>query len=253
MGCYFSAQRIAELTQGRNEVRPQYRKLSEKYFARRYNTNRGAEFAKHGFCRRMETLVHITENVFDLLPPDLEAIPDRDDVVSATVAIQAFTLNAFGCLDNLAWIWVLEKDVRGKGGAELLPTEVGLGKKYVRKSLTDAFRNYLDSRQDWLANLIDFRDSLAHRIPLFIPPYVVPAPNIEKYQALDAAAFGEPGRDPVEYERLKAEQKALVQFVPGMTHSIYEKAPDVEFHSQLLNDYVTLDEYGWTLLEELDR
>jgi hypothetical protein len=38
-----------------------------------------------------------------------------------------------------------------------------------------------------------------------------------------------------------------------MTHSIYEKAPDVEFHSQLLNDYVTLAEYGWTLLEELDR
>jgi hypothetical protein len=100
MGCYFSAQRIAELRQGRNEVRPQYRKLSEKYLARQYKNNRGAEFAKHGFCRRMETLVHITENVFDLLPPELEAIPDRDDVVSATVAIQAFTLNAFGCLDN---------------------------------------------------------------------------------------------------------------------------------------------------------
>ena len=88
---------------------------------------------------------------------------------------------------------------------------------------------------------------------MFIPPYVVPTPNLEKYKALDAAAFGESGRDPVEYERLKAEQKALVQFVPGMTHSIYEKAPDVEFHSQLLNDYVTLDEYGQTLLTEIDQ
>jgi hypothetical protein len=27
----------------------------------------------------------------------------------------------------------------------------------------------------------------------------------------------------------------------------------VEFHSQLLNDYVTIDEYCRTLLEELDR
>ena len=76
---------------------------------------------------------------------------------------------------------------------------------------------------------------------MFIPLYVVPAPNIVKYKALDAATFGERGRDPVEYERLKVDQKALVQFVPGITHSIYEKAPDVEFHSQLLNDYVTLD------------
>jgi hypothetical protein len=30
-------------------------------------------------------------------------------------------------------------------------------------------------------------------------------------------------------------------------------SPQVEFHSQLLNDYVTIDEYGRTLLEELDR
>jgi hypothetical protein len=37
-----------------------------------------------------------------------------------------------------------------------------------------------------------------------------------------------------------------------MTHSIYEQAPSVEFHSQLLNDYVTIDEYGRTMLEELD-
>jgi hypothetical protein len=45
----------------------------------------------------------------------------------------------------------------------------------------------------------------------------------------------------------------LCQFVPGMMHSIFEESPQVEFHSQLLNDYVTIDEHGLTLLEELDR
>jgi hypothetical protein len=80
------------------------------------------------------------------------------------MAIQAFVMNCFGCLDNLAWIWVLEKDVKGKGGRELQPTDVGLGKKYVLNSFSRQFRDYLDRRRDWFANLIGFRDSLAHRI-----------------------------------------------------------------------------------------
>ena len=66
--------------------------------------------------------------------------------------------NAFGCLDNIAWIWVHEKDVKGKAGAELGLLEVGLGKKFVRKALTDNFRRLLDNRQKWLANLVNFRD-----------------------------------------------------------------------------------------------
>ncbi len=65
--------------------------------------------------------------------------------------------------------------------------------------------------------------------------------------------MGEPAlSDQKEYEKIKVEQLKLCQFVPGMTHSIFD-APQVEFHSQLLNDYVTIDEYGRTLLEELDR
>ena len=88
---------------------------------------------------------------------------------------------------------------------------------------------------------------------MYIPPYVVPKPNQEKYKELEAQILGEEGRDPAEYERLKAEQKTLCQFVPGMMHSIYEDLPQVEFHTQLLNDYVALDEYARTLLEELDR
>ena len=95
---------------------------------------------------------------------------------------------------------------------------------------------------------------LAHRIPLYIPPYVVPKANIAKYNDLEKKKWEEPAiSDPVEYEKAKKAQLDLCQFVPGMMHSIFEESPQVEFHSQLLNDYVTIDEYGLTLLEELDR
>lgn len=251
---YFSAERIVELNAGRDEVHRQFRTLQERFVFRKYKSDRAAEFAKHGFCRRLETLMRTIDQVYELLPPEQEDIPDRDNVVDAATAIQAFTMNAFGCLENIAWIWLYEKDVKNGNGTPLDPLEVGLGKKKLRKSLTPQFRTYLDGKKDWLANLISFRDSLAHRIPLYIPPYVVPKANVPKYNEIEKAKLEEPARsDPDEYEKLKTEQLKLCQFLPGMTHSVYEEAPQVEFHSQLLNDYVTIDEYGLTLLEELDR
>lgn len=251
---YFSAEQIAELNAGCNEVNKQCDDLRTKLTLRTYKSQRGAEYAKHGISRRLETLARTIDHVYELLPPEQENIPDRDNVLDATVSIQAFTMNAFGCLENIAWVWASEKDVKNADGTPLEPGDVGLGKKALRRSLTPQFRTYLDGKKDWLENLISFRHALAHRIPLYIPPYVVPKANVAKYDELEKAKFDEPARsDPKEYERVKAEQLKLCQFLPGMTHSIYEEAPQVEFHSQMLNDYVTIDEHCRTLLEELDR
>jgi hypothetical protein len=82
----------------------------------------------------------------------------------------------------------------------------------------------------------------------------VPRANVAKYNELEKAKWEEPAcSDPEEYEKVKAEQLTLCQFLPSMMHSIFEESPQVNFHSQLLNDYVTIDEYGRTLVEELDR
>ena len=192
--------------------------------------------------------------MYEILPPQREDIPERDEVVDATIAIQSFVLNTFGCLDNLAWIWVYEKGVKGKNGNKLDPRKVGLGNKQVGSSLTDEFRTYLNSRQEWFDNLKNFRDSLAHRIPLYIPPHIVTPETVDEYNRLEQASGGALQRANFnEFERLQSEQKKLGLFCPWMTHSRYEKAPSVVFHPQLVADYVTIDEFGRTMLEELDR
>ncbi len=38
-----------------------------------------------------------------------------------------------------------------------------------------------------------------------------------------------------------------------MTHSLSEEAGEIVFHSQLICDYFTADEFGRAMLEELDR
>jgi hypothetical protein len=133
---YFSPKRALELKAGRGEVARQFRDLQDRIHARTYKTHKGAEFAKHGLNRRLEMLVRSIDVVFELLPPEQDKIPDKKALLDATMAIQAFVMNAFGCLENIAFVLVREKGIRGKGGSELDPKDIGIGKKSVQKSLS---------------------------------------------------------------------------------------------------------------------
>lgn len=151
------------------------------------------------------------------------------------MAIQSFVFNTFGCLG----IWVSEKNVKKKDGTDLDPKQVGLGTghKEVRSSFSKEFRAYLDSRQTWFDHIKNFRDSLAHRIPLYIPPYIVPPERMDEYnQMKQASGEAMQRRDFVKYDRLQLKQKEFVVFRPWMTHSLYDNAPCVVFHSQMLAD-----------------
>jgi hypothetical protein len=170
------------------------------------------------------------------------------------VNIQAFVFNIFGCCENLAWVWVLEKAVSQEDGTPLKPKMVGLGTTYsrVRQSFSQAFRSYLDSREQWFTHIKEFRDALAHRVPLYIPPYIIAPECLDEYERLGAAENEAARlRNFAEYDRLTAEQDALGRFRPWMTHSPVENAPVTVFHFQL--DFNTIDEIGRKLLEEMER
>lgn len=134
MASLYSDAQITELHEGRTTANRAFANLRERYLVRGYKDARAEEHAQHGFSRRLGTLIRAVDLLFDLLPPELDAIPERDTVVDATIAIQSFMLNTFGCLDNLAWIFVYEKGVTKPDGAALDPQSVSLGSKAVRAS-----------------------------------------------------------------------------------------------------------------------
>ena len=161
---------------------------------------------------------------------------------------------------RLAGMWVHETEFKDKKGNAVNPKSVGLGEGYwyLRKQFTKPFQKYLRSRKDWFRHLTEFRDTLAHRVPLYVPPYVIPDAKADEYKKLAAAALAtakwKDGRKAAaEYERLKSEQMNLGVFRPWMTRSLTEKSPQAAFHYQLLQDFVTIDEFGREMLEELDR
>jgi hypothetical protein len=251
---FFNQQALDELTAGLAELPPRLRELKNGCAGLVLANERAREYLQHGLSRRLSTMVHAVQTVFELLPPAQESIPENVTVMDATACIQNFVMNAFGCLENLSWIWVLEKNIRGKGGAELGRYDIGLGKPYVLKSFSAEFQAFLESNKEWLGNLISFRDGLAHRIPLYIPPYVIEDATAEQFKALDIAAVTAAlAGDQAEYDRLRGEQKALGRFRPWMTHSMLDGAPTILFHKQMLHDYVTVDAYCWTLIEEFGR
>jgi len=220
-----------------------------------FKSDRGKEFALHGFMRRMGTIVRAVDQVFTLLPPEREDIPEREEVQDAIIAIQSFVLNIFGCLDNLAWIWVCERAVKAKNGTELGPNAIGLLKTHrqVRASMSNELQTYLDSHEAWFDHIKSLRDALAHRIPLYIPPYVVRTANMDEHNRLEQEATEALNRlNTARYDQARNDQKKLGEFRPWMTHSFSEQAPHIIFHGQLLSDYATIDELAGKILVGLD-
>ncbi|MBI2241486.1 MAG: hypothetical protein HYU59_11885 [Magnetospirillum gryphiswaldense] len=251
---YFTAQQLDELRQEQAEVGRKCEALLERLLVYGFRTEGGREHIHHGLARRLGTLTRCVEQVFALLPPDLEAIPERAVVVDATVNIQAFVMNAFGFCENVAWVWVHERGVTRPDGRPLVESQVGLGPKYerVRQTLTPGFRVYLDRREPWFAHLKHFRDALAHRIPLYIPPYTVCPNDADLFQALETASSQSLlAHDFDGYERLQREQMALARFQPIMTHSLTTNVMPIVFHPQLLADFNTLEELAGVLLDQL--
>lgn len=203
--------------------------------------------------RRFGTLRRCIENTFSLIPPETEEIPNRQVLHDAQINVQAFFANVYGSLDNLAWVWVYEGGLEGtiqrnRVGLRVQNTE-------LRSTLSEAFQNYLASRDEWMEHVIEYRDALAHRIPLYIPPGGVPTRNVDAYNDLTRRMHEALYvlRDPSEWERLSAQQDELLIFQPMITHSITETTARFPFHAQMIADFLTVEEFGYKMLDELKR
>ena len=135
---------VASLTKRKND-------LMGSYISRQYNSERTKEYSRHGFCHRLQIMAHCIEQVFGRLPPESGDVPESETVRDATVYLQAFVFNTFGSIDNLAHIWVSEKEVKKINGNALSPMSIGFGHKYERvmESLPEEFRHYLSDVGSW--------------------------------------------------------------------------------------------------------
>ena len=178
----YSPDQIIQITDGYENLDQSYNDIIMSYFSHNFTNDRAKEYVNHGFMRRLSSLKRCIEIVFDFLPPDKAETPDRENVTDATIALQSFVINVFGCVDNLAWILVHELKITDDKDNQLPNTYVGLrsANKSVLKALSDEFCDYLIGIEEWFNLQENYRHSLAHRIPLYIPPYFLSEENTKK-------------------------------------------------------------------------
>jgi hypothetical protein len=184
---FYKPHQCADLQVGHCTVNPAYERLMIKYLSLRLANESAQEYARHGFLRRLGTLKRCIENVYSIYPPERFDKPSRDECLDLAINLQSFVFNVFGCLDNLAWIWVNERDLRDKRGKPLRAQQVGLrpGCETIRQSFSTEFQEYLITRDDWFGHLEDFRNALAHRIPLYVIPYTLYPDKLKVHNNLE--------------------------------------------------------------------
>lgn len=252
----FTSESLEQMRLELGSIPAKTQQLTELFSIQRFNNPKSAEFAQQGFLRRVQILKRCIENVYSFLPPDNIGLPTKDVRLDTEINIHASVLSVFACLDNLAWTWVIEKNITDKAGAPLRQTRVGLRAKntIVRSSFPAELQSYLKGLDEWLIYLENFRHALAHRIPLYIPPYIVSSKDEEAYRVLEIKRQTALAQlETEDYERLTAEQDRLKFFKPWMQYSFIEGSKPVVFHPQLLADFNTIHELSLKVLVELDR
>jgi hypothetical protein len=253
---YFNEDHLQRLQDGFTAVPGKAQELVMLFLDRKYVSGLAKEYAHHGVARRIGTLSRCIEQIYSLLPPDRDEVPHQEARMDATIFMQAFVFNAYGVLDNLAFVWVNERNIRKADGQPLPNGRIGLtkDKEQVRGSFSSETQAYLNERDPWLAHLENFRHSLGHRIPLYIPPYIVDPAKVPLYEDLESRMDEAlRRRDLAEHTRCKVARDALIQFRPWMKQSYEDPTPPVVFHAQVLADFATVEEMSLKILAELDR
>ena len=248
---YFSEENLQELYAGYNKIDYQKNDLLLKFSQYPFKNEKAKEFALHGLMRRLGVLNTAIHNIYECCSPEQCAPLEISEANKIVINLQSFMINVYGCLDNIAWIWVHENEIN-------IPNrEVGLtsSNKTMRSYFSDDFQSRLIEFDPWCREYLkNYRDALAHRIPLYVPPVSFTDNDQKTYDELEKkkwAALKEGKLDVC--DRIAEAQKKIGRFYPWMQHSYSEKSKPVVFHAQILADWSTIIELSSGFYFELSN
>lgn len=205
------------------------------------------EHLLHGAGRRVGVLKRSFERIFTIFPPATVRPLVRNDLSDVQIHLHAFVMNLSGIFDNWAWAFVHRHGLASAVGGNL---NVSLFKAATQKYLPEALRGHLSAADivQWHGHYLkSYRDALAHRIPLYIPPASFTAAEGERYNALNAEQLqciksGDFDR----VNQIREEQAMLGIPCKAFLHSFSEEdtPKPVLLHPQVLCDAKAVVEFG---------
>lgn len=204
------------------------------------------EHLLYGVARRLNALKRCLENIFSEFPLTATKPLPRDVIYDVQINLHAYVMNLYGIFDNWAWSFVYRHDLLGEVGGK---HGVGLFRESTTKHLPKPLRDYLASETitDWHEKYLkSYRDALAHRIPLYIPPAEFTNEEGERYDDLESRKMEL--IKAMEWENLNElyeEQENIGRPSFVFLHSFEgEPSKPVFFHPQVLCDGLAIVEFG---------
>jgi hypothetical protein len=215
-------------------------------FAKSLTVERAQEYVYHGVCRRLTIIRRCIDNIFSIFPIARTKFLGEEERSDLEINLHAFIINIDGLQDNIAWVYVMEKSLekvikRGRLG-------VGLFNKNTQDHLPAELRAYLglDKMTSWHKQYAqNYRDALAHRIPLYVPPSTMTPTDVQRYRELDTQIReAMKNRDFERMETLMEEQKTVGSICAAFLHSYSDSDASlpIYFHPQTIIDAMTVAE-----------
>lgn len=244
---FFPSEVVKELNMEYSEVKNDYEKFITKLVEIKLENEEAREYLDQGLKRRISAVKRCIDNIWSIYPPDREAKLTHNELYDATINLQAFIFNIFGCIDNLAWIFVKHTGHNYKNNYD-----VTIPKLIEKKLLSDDFNRCFEALGDWLDYLKNYRHALAHRIPLYITPSALGEKDRANYKELEEQKNKYLKECNFEkYDELSVDQERLLNLRPCFMHSFKEDPKPILFHYQILIDWKAIMYISNNFLKEL--
>lgn len=148
---------------------------------------RAIQYASYGIGRRLLMLRINLIHLFRMCDRPADRPLHGDSGHELSTHLNSFYIHLHGLLDNLAWMMAYELSLfRGVSEDKQLDRcKVGLFKPAFQGELNDlSTTDFLRSKVDWHVATKDWRDPIAHRIPLYAVPCVLTEAEKEKFEQL---------------------------------------------------------------------
>lgn len=248
---FYDQELIKELTLKREKLEDRIQRFRLSYPSLELNSD-SYEYFFHGYLRRLNLIQECIHNIYKICPIDClikGGSKDKSLINNITINLQTIIINVAGCLDNLVRFYV---DQKGCNAFKNHRDYTFFGSKF-KKNVSEEFRkniNHLD--ETWNKPYFkQFRDGLAHRVPLFVPPYFLYQDDINEINN----KYSPPKNGDIEaqiayvYDTGRA-RESIGHFRPIMQGSFKENGY-IPFHQQILKDCEIVVELGERVFDEL--
>lgn len=208
-------------------------------------------FLTHGIGRRLSVLKRSLGEIFMLFPPERAQPLSHDETTLLQIYLHAFVINLAGVFDNFAWAFIHRHGLRDR----ISHFAVSIFKKEMQRYLPESILEFLRENEllGWHGEYAKhYRDALAHRIPLYVPPSLVTEAEAAEHQRLGEERLRLIAEG--EYERENETRDRQLQLGAPAFFFMHDIDPDqdaqmVWMHPQLLCDASTVIEFGKCFFE----